>query len=130
MRRALLVAFAAGAVAGAAGLALAQTQVQRQLLTQLDVAGTGREAHLGTAGFPPGGSIARHTHPGEELSYVIDGEVILTVAGQPPRHLRAGDSYAVPRDTVHQARAAPGQGARVVAVWIVDKGQPLAKSAP
>jgi quercetin dioxygenase-like cupin family protein len=110
-------------------LAAAQAQVQRQLLTKIDVAGTTREAHLGLATFPDGGAIAPHTHPGEELSYVIYGNVLLTVAGQPPRMLKAGETYAVPRDTVHQARAVPGHGARVVAVWILDKGQPLAKPA-
>jgi quercetin dioxygenase-like cupin family protein len=126
MRRALIAAFAAGALAGGAGLALAQAQAQRQLLGGIDVAGTPRVARLGTAVFPPGAAFAAHTHPGEEISYVIEGEVIFTVAGHPPKHLQAGDSFAVPRDTVHQASTPPGKTARVVAVWVVDQDKPLA----
>ena len=130
-RRAIAVALVAGVAIGAAGATavLGQPQVERKLLGAIDVAGTDREAHIGTGDFPAGGMIGRHFHPGEELAFVAEGRVVLSVEGQADRLLQAGESYLVPRAVVHSARAEGGP-ARVVAVWVVDKGQPLATPAP
>ena len=127
-RRAVIAALACGiAIGAAATVALGQTQVARNMLGKIDVTGT--EAHLGTAAFPSGGTIGRHTHPGEELAYVAQGHVVLSVDGQGDRLLEAGQSYVVPRGVVHSARVAGGP-AKIVAVWIIDKGQPLASPVP
>ncbi len=44
----------------------------------------------------PRGEVAPHTHPGIEMGYVLEGRAVLTLRGQPPRPLSAGDSFAVP----------------------------------
>jgi quercetin dioxygenase-like cupin family protein len=129
-RKAVIVALAAGiAIGAAATVAVGQAQVERKMLGATLVAGTDREAHIGTGDFPVGGVIGRHFHPGEELAYVAEGQVLLSVEGHSDRLLKAGESYIVPRAVVHSARA-EGGAARVVAVWIIDKGQPLARPAP
>lgn len=56
------------------------------------------------AEVPPGGAAGRHTHPGVETGYVLDGEVDLLVDGQPAEHLKAGDSYVIPAGVVHDAK--------------------------
>ncbi|MEJ0066242.1 MAG: cupin domain-containing protein [Caulobacteraceae bacterium] len=78
----------------------------------------------------PGGEVAPHTHPGLEMGYVLDGRAVLTVAGQPPRSLGAGDSFAVSARTVHSVRNA-GRGAlTMVSTYVVEQGQPIASPAP
>ncbi|MGZ8370523.1 MAG: cupin domain-containing protein [Caulobacteraceae bacterium] len=125
----IAAAFASGLLLGGAGVALGQAAASREILKTLDVAGTDREASLGTANLPEGSAIAPHYHPGEELAFVADGQVVLKIEGQADRLLKAGDSYAIPRGMVHSAAPPAGQSARVVAVWITDKGQPLAVPA-
>jgi quercetin dioxygenase-like cupin family protein len=132
-RLALAAVFAVGLVVGVAagvGLANGQAKAAREILRTLDVAGSDREARLGVADLPEGSSIPRHYHPGEELAYVVTGEVMLKVEGQGDRLLKAGDSYAIPRGLLHEAAPPAGQSARVIAVWVTDKGQPLAIPAP
>ncbi len=127
-RKAVIAALAVGiAIGAAATVAIGQSQIQRTMLGQIAV--TGNEAHLGRADFPTGGVIGRHTHPGEELAYVSQGAVVLSVDGQTDRLVVTGESYMVPRGVVHAARAAGGQ-ANLIAVWVIDKGQPLAMPAP
>ena len=127
-RRAVIAALAGGiAIGAAATVALGQAQVARNVLGKIDV--TGAEANLGTADFPTGGMIGRHTHPGEELVYVAQGAVVLSVDGQGDRLVTTGESFLIPRGVVHSARSAGGQ-AKVVAVWIIDKDKPLATPAP
>ena len=127
-RRALAAALCAGLALGAAGVVVAQGAATRKMLQAIEVSGTNREARLGTASIPPGGAAAPHTHPGEELGLVTDGSLTLKVAGQPDRTLTAGDSFAIPRGTVHAVDSE--EGATITSVWVVDKGAPLATPAP
>jgi quercetin dioxygenase-like cupin family protein len=127
-RLALAAALCAGLALGAAGVVVAQSAASRTMLQAIDVSGTNREAHLGTASIPPGGRAAPHTHPGEELGLVTDGSLTLKVAGRPDRTLVEGDSFVIPRGTVHEVDAEGG--ATIVSAWIVAKGQPLASPAP
>jgi quercetin dioxygenase-like cupin family protein len=78
------------------------------------------------AEFEPGGAIGRHTHPGEELSIVLEGTLVLEVDGQPARTVKAGESFFVPAGVVHAGKN-PGTGKAVVfATYIVEKGKPVA----
>jgi quercetin dioxygenase-like cupin family protein len=92
--------------------------------------------------FPPGyttvtaiaevsGTCAgRHTHPGIETSYVIDGDLVLKVAGKPDQTFKPGDSFTVPADTSHDACTVGGRPFKILAVYVVEKGKPLATPAP
>jgi quercetin dioxygenase-like cupin family protein len=102
--------------------------IKRIPLQRFDVPGTAYETVIGIAEIAPGVSVGRHTHPGPESGYLIAGSFELLIDGEPPRLLKAGDSYKVPPGTVHDARTGP-DGAKVIATYVVEKGQPLASAA-
>ena len=106
--------------------ATGQTQnIKRIPLQRFDVPGTGYETVIGIAEIAPNVSIGRHTHPGPESGYVIEGGLELLIEGEPPRLLKAGESYKVPPSTIHDAKTG-SDGARVIATYVIEKGQPLA----
>jgi oxalate decarboxylase/phosphoglucose isomerase-like protein (cupin superfamily) len=84
----------------------------------------------GIAEIPAGGTAGRHTHPGIELGYVMEGEGELLVEGQQPRQIKAGDSWVIPAGAAHDAKASAGKPLKVLAVYVVDKSKPLATPAP
>jgi quercetin dioxygenase-like cupin family protein len=55
----------------------------------------------------------------------MEGGFELLIDGETPKQLNAGDSYKVPPRTIHDAKAGPS-GAKVIATYVVEKGQPLA----
>jgi quercetin dioxygenase-like cupin family protein len=104
--------------------------LSRALVGRADVSVPGREAVVAKVEVAPGARAGRHTHPGDEISYVTDGEVDLLVDGQAPRTLKAGESFVIPAGVVHDAHNAGGTPARLVGVYVVEKGKPLATPAP
>lgn len=102
--------------------------IKRIPLQRFDVPGTAYETVIGIAELSPNVAIGRHTHPGPESGYVIEGGFELLIEGEAPRMLKPGDSYKVPPGTIHDAKAGP-EGARVIATYVVEKGQPLASAA-
>jgi quercetin dioxygenase-like cupin family protein len=107
----------------------AQTQgVKRTILESHDVPGTGYQAVLGIAEIGPNVAFPRHTHPGPETAYVLEGSLTLDVEGQPQRSLAAGQTSFVAAGTPHSGRAGPA-GAKILANWVVEKGKPLASPA-
>jgi quercetin dioxygenase-like cupin family protein len=99
--------------------------IKRIPLQRFDVPGTGYETVIGIAEIAPNVSIGRHTHPGPESGYLMEGSFELLIEGEPSRVLKAGESYKVPARTVHNARTGP-QGAKVIATYVIEKGQPIA----
>jgi quercetin dioxygenase-like cupin family protein len=83
----------------------------------------------GIAEIPSGGSAGRHTHPGIETGYVLEGETELLIDGKPPLQLKAGDSYQIPAGVVHDAKVHEGKHLKVLGVYVVDKTKPLASPA-
>jgi len=127
----------------AAGLALAvlalslpiaaqqtTSPIKRTVLQRVDVPESSTmESVTGIAEIMPNVNIGRHTHPGAETGYVIEGTLTLLVDGKAPLPLKAGDSYQVPVRAIHDAKSGES-GAKVLAVYLVEKGKPLASSAP
>jgi quercetin dioxygenase-like cupin family protein len=103
--------------------------VQRILLTKADVSVPGREADAMRAEIAPGASTGRHTHPGDEIDYVLQGQIEITFDGQPPHQLKPGDALIIPMGTVHNAVNVGSTTALISAVFIVEKGKPLATPA-
>lgn len=103
--------------------------IKRTLLQKVDVPGANYETVTGIAEIVPNVNIGRHTHPGPETGYVMEGELTLLVEGQPPLPLKAGDSYKIPPVAIHDARTGD-KGAKIFAVYVVEKGKPLASPAP
>ena len=106
--------------------AVNQTQnIKRIPLQRFDVPGTAYETVIGIAEIAPDVTIGRHTHPGPESGYLIEGGFELLVDGEQPRQLKAGNSYVVPPNTLHDAKTGAA-GAKVIATYVVEKGKPLA----
>lgn len=115
----------------ASGHAMAQASgLTRTLVGKADVSVPGREAVVAKVEVAAGARAGRHTHPGDEISYVTDGEVDLLIDGQPPRTVRAGESFVVPAGVVHDAHNASNAPVKLVGVYVVEKGKPLATPAP
>jgi quercetin dioxygenase-like cupin family protein len=127
---ALLSALALNAVAQQPPPAITESaqNIKRTPLQKFEVPGTNYETVIGIAEVFPNVNIGRHTHPGPESGYILDGELTLLIDGQPPKVLRAGDSYQVPAGAIHDAKAAE-KGVKVIATYVVEKGMPLATPA-
>ena len=107
----------------------APAPIKRTLLQRVDVPGSPNiETVTGIAEIMPNVNIGRHTHPGAETGYVIEGTLTLLVEGKPPLVLKPGDSYQVPVGAIHDAKSGES-GAKILAVYIVEKGKPLASPA-
>ena len=115
-------------------LALAATAqspgVKRTLLQRIDVPDSNRETVLGMAEIAAGGSAGRHTHPGVEVTYVLQGSAQLLIDGEAPRLVKAGESFTIPAGKVHDAKVVGGSPLKVLATYVVEKGKPLASPAP
>ncbi len=110
------------------GVLEAQTPIKRTPLQKFDVPGTAYETVIGIAEIAANVNVGRHTHPGPESGYLLEGEFTLLVEGQPPLVVKAGESYKVPPGAVHDARSGD-KGAKVIATYVVEKGKPLATPA-
>ena len=106
------------------------TGLTRAMVGKADMSMPGREAVVARVTVAPGGAAGRHTHPGDEISYVMEGETQLLVDGQPPRTVKAGESFVVPAGVVHDARNEGSVPAQLLGVYVVEKGKPLATPAP
>ncbi|SHN11703.1 Cupin domain-containing protein [Duganella sacchari] len=113
-----------------AGSALAQTGgIRRTVIQKADVSIPGREAVVARVELDVGVAAGRHSHPGDEISYVLEGEGELLIEGEDPRRLKAGDSFIIPAGTIHDAVNTGKGPMKLVGVYVVDKGKPLATAA-
>ena len=104
--------------------------IQRTIVHKADVSVPGREAVIARVEIAPGARAGRHTHPGEEISYVMEGEAEISVEGQPPRKVKAGDGFVIPAGAKHDAHNTGAGPLKLAAVYVVEKGKPLATPAP
>jgi quercetin dioxygenase-like cupin family protein len=121
--------FAVAALVAANALAHAalaqQPGVTRNDLQRHDLSVPGREAIQTIVSIAPGVTAPRHSHPGEEIIYVLEGVLEYQLDGQPPVTLKAGDVLFIPAGVVHSAKnVGSGNGAEL-ATYIVEKGKPL-----
>ena len=98
---------------------------KRTDLQRHDLSVSGREAVQLRVDFAAGASFPRHTHPGEEIIYVLEGALEYEVEGKPPVTLRAGDVLFIPAGAVHSARNVGTVTGSELATYIVEKGKPL-----
>jgi len=81
------------------------------------------------AEIPANTLAGRHTHPGVDTGYVLEGDATLIVEGKPDQALKAGDSYAVPAGIPHDVKTG-AKGLKIMAVYVVEEGKPVASPAP
>ncbi|NDG38661.1 MAG: cupin domain-containing protein [Betaproteobacteria bacterium] len=120
----------AAALLAFSGLIVAQAPgLTRTIVTKADVSVPNREAVIARVEVAPGGVAGWHTHPGDEISYVSEGEATLMIAGQPNRKVGAGEGFVIPAGVVHNARNDGAVAVKLVGVYVVEKGKPLASPA-
>ncbi len=119
-------ALAALGLAALAVPALAQTPgIKRTELQRHDLSVPGREVVQSRIDFDPGAAFGKHSHPGEETIYVLEGSLEYEVEGKPPVTLKAGDVLFIPAGTVHAARNVGRRKGAELATYTVEKGKPL-----
>lgn len=112
-------------------LATHETQAQqlggtkRKDLLRQELSVQGREVIQVLVEFSPGLVAPRHSHPGEEIAYVIEGELEYQLDGRPPVTLKAGDTLFIPAGHGHAVRNVGSGKAIELATYIVERGKPL-----
>jgi quercetin dioxygenase-like cupin family protein len=97
----------------------------RTVLKTADLTGTNMEIIIAVLEVPPGASIAKHTHPGEEAVYVLEGATLQTPDGKEVAR-PAGQAGVNVRDVPHGGYKVVGdKPLKLLTVHIVDKGKPM-----
>jgi quercetin dioxygenase-like cupin family protein len=99
--------------------------IRRTDLQQHDLSISGREVVQNRVDISPQAPAFKHTHPGEEIIYVLEGSLEYQVEGKPPTTLEAGEVLFVPAETIHAVRNVGTSNAAELATYVVEKGKPL-----
>jgi quercetin dioxygenase-like cupin family protein len=109
----------------ATAVAAQEPPFKRTVLQQGDLSMAGHEAVTARVDIPPGVSVGKHTHPGEEVAYVLQGTLQVEIDGA-TKTVKAGEPFLIPAGKVHDAKNIGTGPAQVLATYIVEKGKPLA----
>ncbi len=131
MRKFAISAAIAALVSTSALLAQPMTSVaapvvERKILVQKDVA-DGQTMTLVKETIPPGGREGRHTHPGPAMVYVMSGALSLDYNGKPNAIYKAGDSFFIEANHVHEGINKGNEPVVAVVTFLTPKGEPLTK---
>lgn len=107
-------------------------QVTRTELLRKPVSGVeGKEVVVFVADLPPGAVAVRHSHPGDEAIYMLQGALLFEPEGGPPFELKAGQIAFNPAKHIHKAtNTSSSEAAKVLNCMLAEKGQPLATPVP
>lgn len=112
-----------------AAIAQSASPVRRTDLQRHDISIPGHEAIQVRVDFDPKAVAPSHKHPGEEIIYVLEGELEYTLQGQKPVVLKAGGVLFVPAGVYHSAKNVGSSIGRELATYVVEKGKPLVELA-
>ena|SRR5947209_1054879 len=110
--------------ADALAATLTRTEIQRERFSV-----PGREIVQVRTEIPSGVSSGWHTHPGEEIGYIVAGNVQMEIRDQPTLLLHAGDGFCIPPGTPHNALDLGPDTGIMLSTYLVDPGQPLSSVA-
>ena len=126
----MLRIIAAAALIAGTGLALhaalaQQSGINRVDLQRHDLSAPGREVIQVRVEFDPGAAFPRHSHPGEEIIYVVEGALEYQLDGKAPVTVKAGQVLFIPPGTIHAVKNVGSTHAGELATYVVEKGKPL-----
>lgn len=98
------------------------TNQPTQVLQRIVVPGTHYEVGMGLGKMAPNTMKSWRIQSGPEMVYVLEGELILMLKGQPPKIIKAGESFQIPQGVLHETKAGP-KGAQFLATWVVEQGK-------
>jgi quercetin dioxygenase-like cupin family protein len=128
MRSARMMAMAVLMVGSGLALQAALAQqagTRRTDLQRHDLSVPGHEVVQARVDFSEAAVFGRHTHPGEEIIYVLEGSIEYQLDGKPPVTLRAGEVLFIPAGTIHSAKNVGSGNAAELGTYVVEKGKPL-----
>jgi quercetin dioxygenase-like cupin family protein len=102
-----------------------KTGIKRTNLQQHDLSIAGHETLQARIDFEPHTAFGKHSHPGEEVIYVLEGSLEYQINDDNPVTLKAGEVLFIPAGVVHSARNNSNVKASELATYIVEKGKPI-----
>ena len=75
--------------------------------------------------IPAGAAAPRHSHPGEEIAYVVEGSLEYALDGRPPVIVKAGEALFIPYGVPHAVKNVGSGKAVELATYFAEKGKPL-----
>jgi len=133
MKTTRILAAAVLIVGGGVALNVAQSQQPGSTRTELlrhDLGVSGREVIQVRVEFASGVEFPPHSHPGEEIAYVIEGLLEYRLEGRPPVTIKVGEALFIPAGTIHSAKNVGSGTAAELATYLVEKGKPLVAFDP
>jgi quercetin dioxygenase-like cupin family protein len=104
--------------------------IKRADLQRSDLSTAGREVIQSRVDIGPDAAAVKHTHPGEEIIFVLEGELEYQIEDQPPRTYHAGEALTVPAGAVHSVHNVGSGNAAELATYVVEMGKPLLSPPP
>ena len=104
-----------------------QPAIKRTVLRSIDYP-AGYTTVTAIVEIAPGSCSGRHTHPGIDSGYVMQGDFVLKIDGKPEQTFKAGDSFETAPGTPHDGCSVSGN--KLIDTFVVEKGKPLASPAP
>ena len=128
IKNALVSLLVAGTALIASPALTQQDPIKRMQLQRIDFPGN-NSTILMAIEVAPNALVPRHTHPGVEVGYVLEGEAELIMDGMFALHLKAGDSFQIPAGVPHSIKNG-GKLSKTISTFVVDKDKPLASAVP
>jgi quercetin dioxygenase-like cupin family protein len=94
-------------------------------LQEHDLSTPGREVVQNRVEIGPEAQPFKHFHYGEEIIYVLDGQLEYQIEGEAPRIVKAGEALMVPAKRVHAVQSVGAGSGTELATFVVEKGKPL-----
>src|SRR6266403_3099867 len=99
--------------------------ITRTILETFDVPDSKYETVIMLVELAPQVNTGLHTHPGFDAAYLLEGDLTVLERGQPDKSIGPGESWHVVPGAVHEVKVGD-QTTKVLAVYVVEKGKPLA----
>lgn len=104
---------------------IAAQGVKRIDLQKHDLSISGKEMVQARIDFDGHSTFGKHSHPGEEVIYVVEGSLEYQIEDEEPVTLKAGEVLFIPAGVVHSAKNNTNAKASELATYIVEKGKPI-----
>ena len=103
--------------------------IKRTILSKTELPDSKYVALLVAVEIDSGATVPRHTHPGIESAYCLEGSVEVSVKGQSVRVVKAGDGFQIPAEVPHSAKVGD-KPVKLAITYTVEKDKPLVTPAP
>ena len=102
--------------------------IKRTVLNKVEVPGAAYDVIYALVEIPANTTVGRHTHPGTLFAYLLEGDYTLVLDGQPWKTYKSGEGFRIEPLVIHDEKTG-GAGAKLLAVFTVERGKPLSSPA-